>query len=114
VKNDAFENSAITSISISKNGVDTSNIVFENNNEIEIDDYIVEDIKWQTGFMTQFVVLTKRRFAQSVKERFMSPIYVGILLGLCLLAGLEWFQTDRTEARVQDRLGIVSNLYAIV
>ena len=74
---------------------------------INIDSYIEPDAKWQTGFLTQYVTLTKRNFL-SQKQRYLSKLNFGQLMFLAIFSGLVWFRTTRTEDTSKDRFGIVS------
>ena len=75
--------------------------------EVDVEAYIVEGVTWQTGFLTQLDTLTRRNFAQQ-RDRFLSKLNIGSIIFLSVMAGLEWFQTDRSELQAKDRLGIVS------
>lgn len=73
--------------------------------EVDVESYIDEDAKWQTGFLTQYTTLTRRAFVQG-KGRFVSPLNLCHVV-IMILAGLEWFQLDRTEETMNDRMGIL-------
>src|SRR5688572_8061499 len=76
--------------------------------EVDIEAYIVEDATWQTEFLTQYSTLTRRAFVQG-KDRYLSLLNLGQVV-IMILAGLEWFQLERTEDTMNDRLSIVSRL----
>lgn len=76
-------------------------------NEVDVDSFVDDEATWQTGFMTQYVILMKRAIVQS-RNRFTSPLNLCHVV-IMILAGLEWFQLERSEATMNDRLGIVKN-----
>ena len=54
--------------------------------EVDVDHYIVEDAKWQTGFTTQLFTLTHRGFVVA-KDRFFSKLNFGQIIFIALVAG---------------------------
>lgn len=64
--------------------------------------------KWATGWVTQYVQLTKRTFRQS-RTRILSRLKIMESVLLCLLVSIVWFQLPHTEETLRDRMGAVSN-----
>ena len=77
--------------------------------EVDVEKYKAADSKFQTGFLAQYKVLTKRMFFHS-KDRILSTLNFGQILCIALFCGILWFQTYRSEATAKDRLALVSAL----
>jgi hypothetical protein len=77
--------------------------------EVDVESYVDPDATWQTGFLRQYVTLTKRNFLRQ-KSRYFSKLNFSQVLFMAVFAGLVWFRLDRTERTSKDRLGIVSTL----
>ena len=75
--------------------------------DVTVESYIDPEATWHTGFMTQYVVLTKRHFLCK-KSSYFSALNFGPNIFLAVFTGLVWFQTARTEQTAYDRLGLVS------
>ncbi|XP_014675175.1 PREDICTED: ABC transporter G family member 22-like, partial [Priapulus caudatus] len=64
------------------------------------------DEKWPTCFWTQYTVLNKRDFIQA-KNKILSKWAAIQVVSVAIMAGLVWFQIERTEERLTDRKGIL-------
>ncbi|XP_043194051.1 ABC transporter G family member 21-like [Amphibalanus amphitrite] len=60
--------------------------------------------RWPTSFWTQFKVLTLRNFREA-RPRVLSRLNLILTVALALLAGLVWFQLERTEESIADFQG---------
>ncbi|CAH1772251.1 unnamed protein product [Owenia fusiformis] len=65
-----------------------------------------DDKKWMTSWWTQYSVLTQRNLYQA-KDRILSKFNIIQTLFLAVLASLFWFQIERTEVTLRDRIGLI-------
>ncbi|XP_069134109.1 uncharacterized protein [Argopecten irradians] len=77
----------------------------------DIDNNVIETSmedkqKWPTGFLTQYTNLTIRTFQQS-KTQIFNKFKVIESVTMTVLVCLIWFQLPRTEATLQDRMGVI-------
>ena len=77
--------------------------------EVDVESFIDDDAKWQTGFYQQYKTLVRRNLLRN-RDRYLSKLNFSQVLFVAVFAGLIWFRTDRTERTAEDRIGIVSTL----
>ncbi|CAD5121041.1 DgyrCDS9580 [Dimorphilus gyrociliatus] len=64
------------------------------------------DLKWPTGFVTQFLALGKRNF-KSARGQLLSNIHLTFTFLVAAIASIFWFRIPRTEERLADRTGAI-------
>nr|XP_027196556.1 ABC transporter G family member 21-like [Dermatophagoides pteronyssinus] len=74
------------------------------NGEIEHSEISNKERKWPTSLWTQVKVLTERNYIEA-RHRMLSKVNWIQTIGLALLVGILWFQTERNEDTMNDIRG---------
>ena len=88
-----------------KYDADEVKVLIERSKEKAVGDFSVSDI-YPTSFCNQFSTLFWRNFANA-RRRILFPISVIQNLYILVICILVWWQPERTEETVKDRLGLV-------